>query len=365
MDEFLKLLGIPLIISFFVAYILTPVIIKFAPTLKILDIPGKRGDPATLHTKPIPRGGGIPVLLGILAASVLLLPIDQRLAGILIGATVVVAIGFLDDRKNASPYLRLAAQFIAAGVVVASGVGIAFITNPITGGVIDLSILRFSFNFLDTSHTIWILSSLFGLFWIVFLMNAVSWSSGVDGQLSGFTTIAAGTLALLSLKFSADITQWPVTILAAAVCGAFLGFLPWHAYPQKIMPGFGGGTLAGFMLAILSILSAGKVGTLLVVLAIPIADTLYTITRRLLSGKSPVWGDKKHLHHRLLEAGWKKKDVAIFYWIATSLLGILALTLNTLFKFYTIIGAGLFVGGFLLWLISLSQSSKQQDRDSG
>ncbi|OGY10938.1 MAG: hypothetical protein A3A58_02905 [Candidatus Blackburnbacteria bacterium RIFCSPLOWO2_01_FULL_41_27] len=354
----------PAAAAFIISLLVTPLIIKLAPVLKIIDDPKIRRHPAILHTKPTPRGGGIPLFLAIAAASLIFLPQDGRLLAILLGGLVVVIIGFLDDRRDSSPYMRLVAQFLSAGIVVASGIGISFITNPF-GGIIDLSGFQINFSLLGVEHSLWIFSALFGLVWIVALMNAVSWSSGVDGQLSGFAAISALVIAVFSLQYSADITQWPVTILAAITFGAFAGFLPWHAYPQKIMPGFGGATLAGYMLAVLSILTTAKVGILLVVLAIPVVDAGYSIVRRLMSGKSPVWGDKKHLHHRLLDAGFSRQKVAIFYWISTTILGILALNLNATHKFYTIIGIALFVGVLIICLNSWLRSSKPQDRVSG
>ncbi len=364
MPNLTNLLLLPSLIALIVSFAVTPVIIKFAEKLGILDNPQKRPHPANLHTHPTPRGGGIPIFIGIAVASLILLPFDQRLAGILLGALVVVVIGFLDDRRDASPYLRLFGQFLAASIVVLSGIGISFATNPLGGGVIDLSQPRIILEMFGT-HGVWLFSAGFALIWIVAMMNAVSWSSGVDGQLSGFAAISALVIAILSFSFSADITQWPVTILAAITFGAFLGFLPWHIYPQKIMPGFGGGTLAGFMLAVLSILTTTKVGTLLVILAIPMADAGYAIIRRSMSGKSPVWGDRKHLHHRLLDAGWSKKRIAYLYWGTTAILGILALNLNSQAKFYTIVGIVLFVGALFIWLNSLLQLQKPQGRDNG
>lgn len=363
-EEIGKLLLLPALISFFFSALLTPVIIFFAKPLGIIDDPKRRKHPAAIHKKPTPRGGGIPIFLAILLTSLVFLPLDQKLLGILSGAAIAVLIGVIDDRKDLNPYLRLLSQFLAAGVVVGAGIGIAFLSNPL-GGILDLSNPRFVLDFLGEERSIWVISSLFGTLWIVSLMNAVSWSSGVDGQLSGFAAIAALTVALLSLGFSADITQWPVTILAAITFGAFLGFLPWHMYPQRIMPGFGGATLAGFMLAVLSILTTTKVGTLLVVLAIPILDAGYSVARRIAQGKSPVWADRGHLHHRLLDAGWSKQKIAFFYWGATALLGILALNLNTQAKFYTIIGIALILGGILAWLTTFFPSSKPDGRGNG
>ncbi|MEK7521216.1 MAG: MraY family glycosyltransferase [Patescibacteria group bacterium] len=356
----------PALFAFLFSVFGTFLVIKFARTLGILDNPKKRVHPATLHTRPTPRGGGLSIYVAILAASLLFIPsVDQRLLGILIGGAIIVLVGYLDDRRDVSPYWRLVGQTLAALVVVGSGIGISFVSNPFGGGVIDLSQPQIQFDLFGSTHTIWVLSSLFGLVWIVALSNAVSWSSGVDGQLSGFTTIAALVITILSFRFSADITQWPETILGAIVFGAFLGFLPHHIYPQKIMPGFSGGTLAGYSLAVLSILTTAKVGTLLLVLAIPVIDAGYIIIRRLISGKSPVQGDQGHLHHRLLKEGWTQSQVAYFYWAITGVLGVAALYLNATHKLYTIVGITLAVGFLIIWLASRSEFLKLQDLDNG
>jgi len=115
------------------------------------------------------------------------------------------------------------------------------------------------------------------------------------------------------------------------------------------MPGWGGGALAGYFLATLSILSGSKVATALIVLGVPLMDVVYAIIRRVLSGKSPVWGDDKHLHHRLLKLGWSKAKIARFYWLVTAVLGGAALLLNSQMKIYTIVLTGVVVGGLLVW----------------
>ena len=117
--------------------------------------------------------------------------------------------------------------------------------------------------------------------------------------------------------------------------------------------------MAGYLLAVLSILSTTKVGALMVVLGVPLIDTGYTIVRRIISGRSPVWGDRGHLHHRLLDAGLSKRQVAYFYWAITAILGFLALNLNTATKLYTMIGVALGLGGLILWL---TYRPKQQDK---
>ena len=348
---------LPGLVALIVSFLATPLVIKLAWKLGIIDDPAKNKQIKVIHTYPVPRGGGLALFVAVLVASLIFLPIDKHLKGILGGAAVLTLMGILDDKYNLNPYLRLAGGFLAAAIPIAAGIGIAFLSNP-QGGIIDLSQPQINFYFLGEPRSIWVLSDAFALVWIVFVMNMLNMGAkGVDGQLPGVVVVAATTIALLSLKFSADITQWPVIILAAVTAGAYLGFLPWNFYPQKIMPGYGGSTLAGYLLAVLAILSTTKVGTLIVVLGIPLIDTGYTIVRRILARKSPVWGDRGHFHHRLLDAGWGKRRVAVFYWVISAFLGILALNLNTSSKLYTMVGIAILLGGAILWLTYRPKSS--------
>lgn len=349
----LIVLGLAALISF----LATPLVIYLAWKFDFIDDPKRHRHPKVIHTRPIPRGGGLAIYIAILTTSLLFLPLDKHLIGILLGLSVLLVMGLFDDKYNLSPYPRFLVQFIAAGMPIAAGIGIAFLSNPF-GGIIDLSSPQVSFFLFSQTRSIWILSDLFALFWIVLIINFLNMGAkGVDGQLPGVVAIAALVVAVQSLRFSADITQWPVTILALVTAGAFLGFLPWNAYPQKIMPSFSGSNIGGFMLAVLSILATTKVGVLALVLGIPLIDTGYVVIRRILAGKAPWWGDRGHLHHRLLDAGLTKAQVAAFYWLATAFLGALALGLNTASKFYTIIGVIVFVGGLILWLTKKPSAS--------
>lgn len=363
-NTLLKLTTTPFLVSMTVSALVTPLVIFIYRQLRLVEDPKKHKTFKTTHTTPVPRGGGIPIFLGILIASILFLPADKHLLGILAGALIITITGVFDDKKDLSPYLRLGLGFLAAGAVVASGIGIGFITNPFNG-TIALDSLSVNFELFGKPRSILVLADTFALFWIVGLSNITNWAKGFDGQLPGIVVIASITICLLSLKFSADITQWPVVILAAIVSGAYLGFLPFNFFPQKIMPGYGGGALAGFMLAVLTILSTTKVGTGIVVLGVPIIDAAYSIIRRVLSGRSPVWGDRGHLHHGLLDKlGWGKRRTAIFYWGITAILGFLALSLNSQQKFYTIAMLAIVIGGILLWLNFLSTFSSQSGQNN-
>jgi len=359
MNVLIGLAILPMAVAGLIAFLVTPFVIKLAGKIGIIDDPAKNKHPKVIHTYPVPRGGGLVIFLSLLITSFIFIHADKHLIGILLGALVLTVLGIVDDKYNLNPYLRLTVCFAAAAIPVLAGIGIAFLTNPFTGGIYNLSHPQLTFELLGKIRSIWLLSDAFALIWIVFLMNILNMGAkGVDGQLPGVAAIAAITIAVLSLRYSADITQWPIIVLAMITAGAFLGFLPWNIFPQKIMPGFSGSTLAGYLLAILSILSTAKVGTLFVVLAIPLIDTFYTIVRRIIGGQSPVWGDRGHLHHRLLDLGWSKTKVAIFYWLITALLGILALNLNTSYKLYTIGGIALLLGGLIIWLKTIQTNDR-------
>jgi UDP-GlcNAc:undecaprenyl-phosphate GlcNAc-1-phosphate transferase len=181
-------------------------------------------------------------------------------------------------------------------------------------------------------------------------MNIVNWAKGVDGQLPGFVSVAALIIGFLSYQFIDDPTQFNTAHLSFIIAGAYGGYLFWNWYPQRSMPGYGGGALAGYFLAVLAILSGAKVATTLMVLAIPTADALFTILRRLKAGKSPIWGDRGHLHHKLIDVlGWGKRRIALFYWFCSAFLGILSLYLNTTGKIVTLLLVFTLVFGFLIW----------------
>jgi len=337
-------LAVSLVLSLF----LTPLTIALFKKKGWVVDPNKTPHPAHIHKEPVPKGGGLPIFLAVGITALIFLNWDKHLTAVLFASLLIIAIGIIDDVRGVNPYLRLSVNFLAAAVIVSAGIGIAFVSSPL-GGVIDLSQVRYGFYIFGVYKEIWILADLFALLWIPLLMNAINWSSGVDGQISGVVTIAALVLGLISLSFSADITQWPVAILAFATAGAFLGLTVFHFYPQKIMPGYSATSLAGLLLGVISILATAKVGALLVVLGVPFIDFAFIFARRILSGKSPVWGDKSHLHHRLLELGWSKRKVALFYWLMAGGLGIVALNFRSNVKFYIIIGLALLMGLFLIW----------------
>lgn len=330
-----------------ISYICTGPAISLARRLHLVTDVRKRSHPAHTHKGIIPRGGGIPIYLALLLTTIIFIPANKIVAGILLSSFFLLIVGLLDDYFDVSPYLRFFANILISAFVVSFGIGIPYISNPF-GGIIDLRQLKWSFD-LFGHHSILIVSDLLSIIWLTWLMNMVNWSKGVDGQLPGFVAITAFFLGLLSQRFTShDISTTIVTALCFIVAGSYLGFLPYNFYPQKIMPGYGGGALAGFLLGILSILSFGKVGTALLILAIPMIDAVYTIIRRLKNHHSPFRADWGHFHHKLLEIGWGKRRIALFYWIISFILGISSLFLSGIEKLIGFLTVGVFLFFFIL-----------------
>lgn len=342
---------VALIVTAILAAVITPAVIWLYTKRQWLDDPHENFHKKKLHEKPVPRGGGIVIFLSVLIASLLFLTFDKYLLAIMAGALILTVMGVLDDIFDVHPVIRLATGLLATLIVVGSGIGIAYVSHPfIPQAVIHLNQPQLSFTLLGNSHTVWILADLFAILFIMWNMNIVNWSKGLDGQMPGFVAVALVFVGLLSERFIGDPTQFNTAVLSFIAAGSFLGFLVWNWYPQKIMPGYGAGSLAGYFLSVLAILSGAKVATTLMVLAIPTADALFTITRRILAGKSPLWGDRGHLHHKLLDVfQWNKQQIALFYWFSSLVLGILSLYLNTLGKVITIVVTVVLIFGVLIY----------------
>ncbi len=345
---------IPAIIAFLISYLCLPPTIAFAKRFNLLDNPRLRPHPAHTQKRTVPRAGGLAVFITLVISILIFIPFDKTIAAILVSLSILLGVGLLDDKyQKLSPYFRLAGQFIASSVAIFAGIGINFVTNPV-GGIIHLNVFQY-------------FPQILAIIWIVWVMNMINWSKGVDGQMPGIVTVAAIILGLLSLKlnFLQDPTQANVAKLAFITAGSALGLLIFNWYPARIFPGFSGSTILGFMIAILAILSGGKVATAGLVLLIPATDFAYTFLRRILQGKSPVWGDSGHLHHRLLEQGFSHSQISLFYILGSVILGAAALSLSSSGKLFAALLVGSAVLGGILWLNFFGQFLNHQDPDNG
>ena len=336
---------LPLLASLIITAVAVPISLFFLGKYKVMDDPRVHKHPAIIHEKPIPRGGGIPLFIGVFLASLIFIPFTNLIASIFFAAFISLIVGVIDDKYDISPYSRFLVNIFSAIIVVYSGASVSFITNPF-GGILFLNQITIPFLPFPFSSV----SAIIAVLWIVWVMNMLNWSKGVDGQMPGIVAISAVVIGILSLRFSVlDQTSLTAATLSFIIAGASLGFLIYNYYPAKIFPGYGA-TAIYLLLAVASILSSAKLATAILVMGIPMTDGLFTIIRRVLSGRSPFWHDKKHLHHLLLSLGMGQKRVALFYWIVSAALGSLALVLSSKGKLFAIIMLVIIAWGTILFL---------------
>jgi UDP-GlcNAc:undecaprenyl-phosphate/decaprenyl-phosphate GlcNAc-1-phosphate transferase len=336
----------PFITAFIATIIATPISLIFIRRLGLFDDPKAHKHPAIIHKKPIPRGGGIPLVIGILAGAIVFLPFSKIAIAIYLALIFALAVGILDDKFDISPYLRFVLNIVTAGIVVASGVTISFVTNPFDGILHLNTIFSLSlFGFINIG-----LSDLVAVVWIIWVMNMLNWSKGVDGQMPGIVVISAVVIGIVSMRY--PLTEENTLIAATlsfAIAGSALGFMFYNFYPAKIFPGYGA-TAVYLALAIVSILSSAKLATAILVMGVPMVDGAFTVARRILTGRSPFWHDNKHLHHLLLNLGIGQRSIALFYWSISGILGTISLLLSSRGKVFAIIMLVVLVGGVLFFL---------------
>ncbi|HEY5600653.1 MAG TPA: MraY family glycosyltransferase [Patescibacteria group bacterium] len=347
---------IPFLISAIVSLIVTPLVAKLAYNFKFVDNPKTHKHPAIIHRQTLARAGGVALWISIISAIFFTVDIDKKVLGIIMAGTLTLIVGTLDDKYEISPYVRFLFNILTGLTLVIFGVGIDAITNPF-GGIIQLDLYRINLLGQDLS----VLKSIFTILWTVWVMNMLNWSKGVDGQMPGVVFVAAVVLAIVSFKFLPnDPTQIVPAKLSLITAGATLGFLFYNFYPAKILPGYGA-TVLGLMLAAISILSAGKIATAILVLAVPMADGVFTIIRRLSLRRSPFWGDREHLHHLLLDLGWNQRQIALFYATCCAILGTIALNLKSLGKLFALSLIFTLIFGSILWLRLFLKTKTSQD----
>ena len=313
-----------------VAYLLTPLAMRLSTRTGAIDEPdsGRR-----VHVRPIPRAGGLAVATSFVAVGLIALllqaqyefirpfswrMLDQgELLAVFGGATLAAIFGFVDDRWQIRARWQFVFQIVLALFAIGLGLSIVAISNPIDFlGVIGDDTLTFA----------GIGAGLVTALWIVGMINSINFMDGLDGLSTGVAIIAALTLGFVSLGYQSAY-QPMVALLCALLAGALLGYLPWNFNPAKIFIGTTGVMVMGYLLAVLAILGSAKIAVALLILGVPIIDTFWIITRRLLSGRSPFTPDRGHFHHRLLDLGLSHKGAVLLIYAITVVLAVLSLVL--------------------------------------
>ena len=299
--------------------------LKLFPRLGWMDKPEAYGH----RRKAVPYPGGAAIFVAVMVAVLTFLPIDRMLGSVLLGATLLAVVSFIDDRRGLSPFLRLAIQFVAAGLLVVGGIGMTSISNPF-GDPIVLDSWNIPFSLGDLSFTLTVFADLLTVFWVMTMVNAFNWIDGIPGMSSSVAAVSALVLLLLSTRPDFHYFDQTLAItLSAIILGVSLGFLIFDFPKPKMLIGDTGSMLLGFLLAVTAIISGGKIATTILVLGFPILDFVWVIGRRIVLGQSPFRGDLWHFHHRLLKAGMSERKVVVFFAVPAGIFGGLSLLLHT------------------------------------
>ncbi|MBR2706545.1 MAG: undecaprenyl/decaprenyl-phosphate alpha-N-acetylglucosaminyl 1-phosphate transferase [Mogibacterium sp.] len=327
-----------LLISIAVAALATPLSIRLAHRLGVIDRPK---DGRRMHRKPIPRFGGMAIFLGSMVAMTIPAGMNGQIKTAMFGGLLMYALGVADDILDIRPVVKFAGQFAIATVVYALGIRITFLSNFFGNAVIT-----------DEYANVILsggLAYLITVFWIVGITNAVNLMDGLDGLAAGSVAIMCMSLAYIAYIHGTRLGSMPVCIALVAVAGGCIGFLPYNFSPAKTFMGDGGALYLGYMIAVLSVISPLKQATVvgalipMLTLAVPIFDTVFAMLRRILNHESIMHADRGHLHHHLMAAGFgQRRSVLIMYGIV-GIMGIVAV----------LISRELYKDAFALFLIAL------------
>lgn len=303
MDATLQFIPI-MIVGFAASLGLTPITRQIAMRLGVTAAPSKRN----IHSSHMPLMGGMAIYVAFVISILLFSPPGYlaELGAIVAGSTLLAWIGYLDDRKDLSPRIRLIVMTLAALVVTLSGVQIRLFGTPL----IDIPLT---------------------LFWIVALINAVNWIDNMDGLAAGISAITSGFFLFISVTQG----QILVSMLAAAIFGSAVGFLTYNFNPSSTFMGDMGAYTLGFVLAILAIKLKFATQPLNVtwmvpifVLAVPVMDINLAILTRLLEGRSPMQAGKDHISHRVMSVGFSQRQTLFILYGFCVLFGLIAITVS-------------------------------------
>ncbi len=341
-----------LAVAFLISFSTTPAVIALANKIKAIDVPK---DERRVHKKPIPLIGGLAIFYGFVISVLCFAVIDRPTMGILIGSTIMVTVGVIDDMRDLNAKVKLLFQILSALIVVYFGIEVQYVANPLANWIgpkyINLGLWSIPLT----------------VVWIVGVTNAVNLIDGLDGLAVGVSSIAS--VALLSLTIISQNLN--VAILIAALAGAGFGFLPYNFNPAKIFMGDTGSTFLGFVLACISIQGLMKMYAIIsfavpvLILGLPIFDTVFAILRRIAKKKPIMSPDRGHLHHRLLDMGFSQRQTVTILYTLTSLLCLTAvvMALKDALRGLILVFAVLFVLIISIVVMEPKESQEEEDKN--
>ncbi len=290
----------------------TPIAVNFAYKIGAIDVPK---DTRRMHKKPIPRLGGLAIFAGFYISTLIFCTpyITREIRGMLLGSIVIVALGIFDDVLALKPAQKFGFQLIATAIPVYCGVRITSLPNIIGGGEAYIS-LNIYMQYIVT------------IIWMLGILNAVNLIDGLDGLAVGVSAIMSVCVMVIVI-----LVQSPaVALLAAALAGSCLGFIPYNFNPAKLFMGDTGSMFIGYTLSVMSVMGLFKAYAIIafaipfLIFGLPIFDMAFVSIRRVLNGKSPMSADKTHLHHRLIDLGFTHKHAVLIMYAIAAILGLTA-----------------------------------------
>ncbi|MDD5823292.1 MAG: MraY family glycosyltransferase [Firmicutes bacterium] len=329
-DNALMMVVIVFAMAFVIALTMTPVSIWLAHKIGAIDIPK---DERRMHSKPMPRFGGMAIFLGSIIPMIIVEGRDPKIQLAIFGGILMYALGAIDDLKCLKASVKFAGQTGIAVLLYCLGIRIEFIANYFGDGKMMLG-----------SGLAFVITIL----WIVGVTNAINLMDGLDGLAGGMTAIIALFMAYVAYIHGSAFGDMPVCLALMAVAGGCVGFLPYNFCPAKTFMGDSGALYLGYMIAVLSVISPLKRATFvaglvpIIALSIPIFDTLFAIVRRLIRQENIMAPDKGHIHHRIIRNGFgQRRSVLIIYGVVC-IMGMSAV----------LISRELFKDAFILFLVA-------------
>ncbi|WP_456277616.1 glycosyltransferase family 4 protein [Bacillus sp. AK128] len=298
------MLYLTLILCFIASVLVTPLVKKLAFKIGATDRPNQR----KVHLKIMPRLGGLAIYISFIIGIIILKPGNELFLPILVGSIIIMITGILDDIYELSAKIKLGGQLAAALVVVLSGLQVEYINLPFDA--------QLQFGFLSIPLTI---------LWIVGITNAINLIDGLDGLAAGVSSIALITISFMAiLKGDAFVAGMGFILL-----GSTLGFLVYNFFPAKIFMGDTGALFLGYMISVLSLLGFKNVTAIsfiipVIILGVPISDTLFAIIRRIVNKQPLSAPDKSHLHHCLLRFGYSHRQTVLIIYGMSAIFGVSA-----------------------------------------
>lgn len=306
-----------ILISFIVAFIITfaatPFVKELAFKIGAVDVPK---DNRRMHKKPTARLGGLAIYFGFVISTILFSEITIELAGMLVGASLIVILGIFDDIYALSAKLKFLVQLIAALCPVLCGVCIDFIKVP--SFISEYGYIGLGWAAIPIT-----------VVWIVGITNAINLLDGLDGLACGVSSISALTLLCIAII----VGEPGIAFITSALAGACFGFLPYNFNPAKLFMGDTGSMLLGFVLSSISVQGLFKgyavisIAVPILILGLPIFDTTSAILRRLKNHQPIMSPDRGHLHHRLIDAGFSQKQAVSIIYVLCIILCVVAIGL--------------------------------------